>query len=175
MKLKLIAAAVLALSAAAHADTAFDLGEVLGTLPIGNTVSAGAFVDTYSFTVGGPSFVSAVVLNTSYAITPPGITLGMISAFAASLDNVPMALSIVTTPLARGVDKVDLMLSLPGGAIPMFATGTHTLSIAGIGDATGPQYTGSLTVSAIPEPETYALMLAGLGAVGFLARRRRST
>jgi CHRD domain/PEP-CTERM motif len=28
------------------------------------------------------------------------------------------------------------------------------------------------TVTAIPEPETYALMLAGLGVVGFMARRR---
>ena len=28
-------------------------------------------------------------------------------------------------------------------------------------------------VTLIPEPETYALMLAGLGVVGLIARRRR--
>jgi hypothetical protein len=28
-------------------------------------------------------------------------------------------------------------------------------------------------VAVIPEPETYALMLAGIGALGFVARRRQ--
>jgi hypothetical protein len=31
----------------------------------------------------------------------------------------------------------------------------------------------SLVTAPIPEPETYALMLAGLGVVGFTARRRK--
>jgi len=33
---------------------------------------------------------------------------------------------------------------------------------------------GNLTIAAVPEAETYALMLAGLGLVGFMARRRKA-
>lgn len=29
-------------------------------------------------------------------------------------------------------------------------------------------------VSAVPEPETYAMLLAGLGMIGFMARRRKN-
>jgi len=34
-------------------------------------------------------------------------------------------------------------------------------------------YSGEISVTPVPEPETYSMMLAGLGAFGFLARRRR--
>jgi hypothetical protein len=39
---------------------------------------------------------------------------------------------------------------------------------------TNAKYQDLLTASPVPEPSTYALMLAGLAGVGFLARRRRA-
>ncbi len=49
------------------------------------------------------------------------------------------------------------------------------------GDLTGciqcssfnPGYEGVASISAVPEPETYAMLLAGLGLLGFAARRRK--
>lgn len=43
--------------------------------------------------------------------------------------------------------------------------------VPGYGVSTNP---ATVTVTAIPEPSTYALMLAGMAAVGFMARRRRT-
>ena len=54
------------------------------------------------------------------------------------------------------------------------ATGTLNLYYwdSNNGDNVG-AVTTNVNVVGVPEPETYALMLAGLGALGFIARRRR--
>jgi hypothetical protein len=49
-------------------------------------------------------------------------------------------------------------LTVKGGLIP-----GHNLG----------SYSGTLNVSPVPEPETYAMLLAGLGLVGFMVRRRK--
>lgn len=41
-----------------------------------------------------------------------------------------------------------------------------------VGDIGSPGFT-NLTIAAVPEPSTYALMLAGVGLVGFAVRRRK--
>jgi hypothetical protein len=48
-----------------------------------------------------------------------------------------------------------------------------TLTLTGT-PKTGAIYTGELSVTAVPEPGTYALMIAGLASVGFVARRRKA-
>ncbi len=58
-----------------------------------------------------------------------------------------------------GTSTTPLVLTLTGVTIP---------STKGV-----PIYSGELSVAAVPEPETYAMFLAGLGALGFMARRRR--
>jgi hypothetical protein len=39
---------------------------------------------------------------------------------------------------------------------------------------TGQSVADNVTVTAVPEPETYALFMAGLGLMGFIARRRKN-
>jgi hypothetical protein len=48
------------------------------------------------------------------------------------------------------------------------------LTLAGTTSKSSALYSGELSVAAVPEPETYAMFLAGLGALAFVARRRRA-
>lgn len=74
--------------------------------------------------------------------------------------------------LKDGMTFVDVQtaLTLPKGG-EWLRIGTHVQSFA---DGHGESFVNVPTsVTLVPEPETYAMMLAGLGLLGFAARRRK--
>ncbi len=174
-KLRSVAAAsMVALSAfSAHALT-FNLGTigVAPGAPLGHSSIAGPFTDTYTFSLAAHSLVSADATSNATLIAP-GYSVGEIINFSASIDATPLSLSTTITSLGPGFSQqVQQLLTSPPISL---ASGIHTLTISGTGTTLGAaSYSGNIFATHVPEPESYVMMLAGLGALGFLARRRRS-
>lgn len=130
--------------------TASQIGVLFNaTEPDGNSVNITDV--TLKFYTNGGTFLGAIDGQQTFASTLAG---NGSAGFAFTID------------LAQQV-AVNGWLALGG-------SGTKMALEASIQDATGgPESFTILNVSPIPEPETYALMFAGLGALGFVARRRR--
>lgn len=103
---------------------------------------------------------------------------GTLSASFLAFSN---ATNFITTSSFGDSFEVDLLkfsvtnqtgFSVSGNQIANFATfdaGTYVSVVSN-----GYSYTAPPPLPTVPEPETYAMLLAGLGLVGFAARRKRT-
>ena len=128
----------------------------------------------YRIGAGNPSFASVVL--------PAGIGDGRYDIFGlgagggATLLADDWAGGSVFSFAGAGVDAfrvtgIEASAALDPADVTAFVTG---LTFSGSGLFTGTQTPITLDVAAVPEPETYALMLLGLGCVGWRLRRRAS-
>lgn len=71
------------------------------------------------------------------------------------------------------MDVIGPQLYSGAEGAPVFAPGTYALSGYGAGHDTEGYWDYTLSVSAVPEGETYSMLLVGLGVVGVVVRRRK--
>lgn len=164
MQRKLIAAAAvlaLATSAAQAADYAFAM-PLSPQLPFSSAVPVmgmGAFSDNWIFTapVGSVSVSGAAI---SVNLTP-----------FFNIDNLLIKLfDSNDTLIATGISGAGTSLT----DIPVMAGSGYYFNVTGnVTGAPNGFYTFTAVAAPIPEPGTYAMLLAGLGVVGFIAARRR--
>lgn len=134
----------------------------------GQVSSNGNFTDQLTFSLSKASDLTFVVGN---FFVPSFFNLTLTSASLYA--NADTALFNADDLLLNPTSNVS---SSAGSAYSALAAGTYYLQIAGNASGTyGGLYNGAInitTTSPVPEPETFVMMLAGLGLMGAVARRR---
>lgn len=119
---------------------------------------AGSFTDTWTFETVLPGFADASVINIAFNAAAD------IDFTAATLNGIPLHIVNSTTdPLSTAYTLTQVFS----------AGGTNTLILSGISGGSS-SYSGTVnySVSAVPEPATWAMMIGGFGIAGVAMRRR---
>ena len=162
MKLKSTLAAALVAAFALPAFAASDDWGVHDTVEVAAQHSVtGAINDYFSFSLGATSSLSATAVANN---NPPANVLHLADGLVSLYRDIAGPDQLIGSFAFDGTtgDTAHTFANLVAGSYYYLVTGNAT------GHA-GSVYT---LTSAVPEPETYALLLGGLAAIGMVTRRR---
>lgn len=168
MKLKFMPLlAALGLGAVAAQAATSDLGTLDTTIHSsgGVATSFGALInDNFTFSLSAASKVESNVTTFLGNINPAfyGIYTAGVDSMVGTADDVLVVGHGFSSVTASNFDNL--------------AAGSYHFRVFGLSNAPLSGYSISAVAVAqpVPEPETYALLGAGLGIIGFVARRRRN-
>lgn len=164
---------------------------ITGSTPSPITRNAGAFSYTADTTPAGNFFgggsTADPFLSTNTATDTMsffGFSAGVVAAggqfFGSNISGLFAAGSVTVTATDAGgsVSQTIRPAGIASGSFLGFVSDGPLLglTVSAVQPGTGflwPSVDNLVLASAVPEPEAYAMMLAGLGLVGWMARRRR--
>lgn len=158
-----LAIAVSALAAgSAHAVTV-EAGTI-GSFSHVFSMAPGTIDDTVNFSISTPSNLTGTASNLKLSFA--SLNFLDISGLTVTLWNNSHPLGTVNYGSFAG-DSAAYTFNLP-------TAGDYHIDISGTATGmAGGTYGVALSAAPVPEPETYAMLLAGLGVMGAIARRRK--
>jgi hypothetical protein len=131
----------------------------------------------YGYT--GPAFAWSQVFNVTFKETPnnTGTALGDADIFAISWDgNFSRTFTYEGYEYTFNYFETSSQFTTLSTTARGWTGGTNVIGFQTLeGTSTPVQFGFNISAVAVPEPETYAMLLAGLGIIGVVARRRRNS
>ena len=158
---------------------ASDYGSIAGVIDLLNTTPGGTnllfWTDSYS---GRPAAYSNSSVGLITLTPAAGLTVTLDSFFLGGWPNTNRNISYSIDDLATPGLDISVNAAFVAGSTGLLVTPALT-SATGLRISFGPDgYNGGInniafSIAAVPEPESYLMLLAGLGLVGAIARRGR--
>lgn len=150
--------------------TTTNLGALTANVPTSFFGSApvGSFTDYFTFSVPGSASSSYATVNAELNVGPTFNTV--LNQMQVFMNPDTIVNNGDETLLGTSVTPGNTSLSLVLG--PNVA-GNMYMAIAGLANGTaGGLYAGAINITPVPETETWGMLLAGLGIMGAMIRRR---